>query len=97
MRAGRILLKTGAVALIIIVAILSGITFVLSKAAGWILGPVILFVIGCIVFCVFKQEWSQCLPLAIILAGSVGMLIGAGALLGVLDIVRHNLAGFIVS
>ena len=77
MRTGRILLKTGAVALIIIVAILGGITFVLSKAAGWIFGPVILFVIGCIVFCVFKQEWSQCLQLAIILAGSVGMLIGA--------------------
>ena len=97
MRAGRILLKAGAVALIIIVTILGGITFVLSKAAGWIFGPVILFVIGCIVFCVFKQEWSQCLPLAIILAGSVGMLIGAGALLGVLDIARHNLAGFIIS
>ena len=61
MRAGRILLKTGAVVLIIVVAILSGITFVLSKAAGWILGPIILFVIGCIVFCMvsFRGLFSK--------------------------------------
>lgn len=97
MRAGRIVLKIGIVPLIVVVAIVSGIVFVLSKAAGWILGPIILFVIACLIFCVCKQEWSQCLPLAIILAGSFGLLFGAGLLTEMLAVARSGLVTFLFS
>lgn len=97
MRAGRILLKIGAVPLIVIVTILNGIVFVLSRVAGWILGPVILFVIACLAFCILKQEWSHCLPLGIILAGTVGLLFGAGVLTEAMAVARRGLIRFLMA
>lgn len=97
MKVGRIFLKIGAVPLVMIVAILNAVLFVLSKAAGWVFGPIILFVIGCMVFCVFKQEWTQFLPLVIILAGAFGLLFGAGILTEVVAMTRKMLVRFLIS
>ena len=97
MRIGRIMVKVAVVPLLIVVAIISGIVFVLSRAGSWIIGPLILFVIACLAFCIFKQEWSRCLPLGIILAGAVGLQFAVGFLEIGLQAARRGLVGFLIS
>ena len=83
----RILLKAALLPVVLILLIVKVIVKVGMHLSSIVLGGLILFVAGCLIYTITKQAWSQTFLLALIEAGIMGIesLIDA-ALMGIAGI-----------
>ena len=58
-----------------------------------ILGGLILFVAGCLIYTITKQAWSQTFLLALIEAGIMGITIGTAVIESLIDAALMGIAG----
>ena len=88
----RILLKTALLPVVLILLLLKVIVKVGMQISSIILGGLILFVAGCLIYTITKQAWSQTFLLALIEAAVMGITIGTGIIESLVDASRMGIA-----
>ncbi|MBQ9167220.1 MAG: hypothetical protein IJX67_02280, partial [Oscillospiraceae bacterium] len=81
----RILLKTALLPVVMILLFVKVIVKVGMQLSSIILGGLILFVAGCLIYTITKQAWSQTFLLALIEAGIMGITIGTAVIESLID------------
>ena len=93
----RILFKIVAVPLFLIVGTVEFLFKFLTNVSSYVIGPLMLFIIGCDIWCVFGQKWTQCLILTGMIAACFLVLFIAAVVIGLLESAREGIEGFIRS
>ena len=93
---GKVILRILLVPVILLVAALSIFVKILVHVGAFAVGLFLLFLLGCIIWTLFHQLWSQTGLLLGISACSVGVFFGAGMLESLLENVSSALAGLMV-
>ena len=88
----RILLKTARLPVIVQLLILKAIVKIGMQISSVILGGLILFVAGCIIYTITKQTWSQTFLLLLIEAGIMVITIGTGIIESLVDAALMGIA-----
>ena len=89
----RILLKAALLPVVLILLIVKVIVKVGMQLSSIILGGLILFVAGCLIYTITKQAWSQTFLLALIEAGIMGITIGTAVIESLIDAALMGIAG----
>ena len=89
----RILLKTALLPVVLILLFVKVIVKVGMQLSSIILGGLILFVAGCLIYTITKQAWSQPFLLALIEAGIMGITIGTAVIESLIDAALMGIAG----
>lgn len=89
----RILLKTTLLPVVLILLFVKVIVKVGMQLSSIILGGLILFVAGCLIYTITKQAWSQTFLLALIEAGIMGITIGTAVIESLIDAALMGIAG----
>lgn len=89
----RILLKTALLPVVLILIFVKVIVKVGMQLSSIILGGLILFVAGCLIYTITKQAWSQTFLLALIEAGIMGITIGTAVIESLIDAALMGIAG----
>ena len=89
----RILLKTALLPVVLILLIVKVIVKVGMHLSSIVLGGLILFVAGCLIYTITKQAWSQTFLLALIEAGIMGITIGTAVIESLIDAALMGIAG----
>ena len=89
----RILLKTALLPVVLILLFVKVIVKVGMQLSSIILGGLILFVAGCLIYTITKQAWSQAFLLALIEAGIMGITIGTAVIESLIDAALMGIAG----
>ena len=89
----RILLKTALLPVVLILLFVKVIVKVGMQLSSIILGGLILFVAGCLIYTITKQAWSQTFLLALIEAGIMGITIGIAVIESLIDAALMGIAG----
>ena len=89
----RILLKTALLPVVLILLFVKVIVKVGMQLSSIILGGLILFVAGCLIYAITKQAWSQTFLLALIEAGIMGITIGTAVIESLIDAALMGIAG----
>ena len=89
----RILLKTALLPVVLILLFVKVIVKVGMQLSSIILGGLILFVAGCLIYTITKQAWSQTFLLALIEAGIMGITIGTAVIESLIDAALMRIAG----
>ena len=88
------LLKVALLPVIIILLILKVLVKIGMELSSVLLGGLTLFVLGCIIYTVTKQAWSQTFLLLLIEAGLMAVTIGTGIIEGLVDMALAGLVSF---
>ena len=88
----RILLKTALLPVILLLLIVKVIVKIGMHISSIILGGMILFVAGCIIYTIMKQTWSQTFVLVLIEAGIMGITICTGIIESLVDAALMGIA-----
>ena len=89
----RIILKTALLPVVLILLIVKVIVKVGMHLSSIVLGGLILFVAGCLIYTITKQAWSQTFLLALIEAGIMGITIGTAVIESLIDAALMGIAG----
>ena len=89
----RILLKAALLPVVLILLIVKVIVKVGMHLSSIVLGGLILFVAGCLIYTIAKQAWSQTFLLALIEAGIMGITIGTAVIESLIDAALMGIAG----
>ena len=89
----RILLKAALLPVVLILLIVKVIVKVGMHLSSIVLGGLILFVAGCLIYTITKQAWSQTVLLALIEAGIMGITIGTAVIESLIDAALMGIAG----
>ena len=89
----RILLKAALLPVVLILLIVKVIVKVGMHLSSIVLGGLILFVAGCLIYTITKQAWSQTFLLALIEAGIMGITIGTAVIECLIDAALMGIAG----
>ena len=89
----RILLKTALLPVVLILLFVKVIVKVGMHLSSIVLGGLILFVAGCLIYTITKQAWSQTFLLALIEAGIMGITIGTAVIESLIDAALMGIAG----
>ena len=89
----RILLQTALLPVVLILLFVKVIVKVGMQLSSIILGGLILFVAGCLIYTITKQAWSQTFLLALIEAGIMGITIGTAVIESLIDAALMGIAG----
>lgn len=89
----RILLKTALLPVVLILLIVKIIVKVGMQLSSIILGGLILFAAGCLIYTITKQAWSQTFLLILIEAGIMGITIGTAVIECLIDTALMGIAG----
>ena len=89
----RILLKAALLPVVLILLIVKVIVKVGMHLSSIVLGGLILFVAGCLIYIITKQAWSQTFLLALIEAGIMGITIGTAVIESLIDAALMGIAG----
>lgn len=68
-----------------------------ANLSCYVLGPLMLFLLGCGIYTITKQQWSQTILLALMEVACVAVLFGAVLIETALDSVNSALIGFLHS
>ncbi len=74
----RIILKVLLFPVVFILRFVWFIASILVQLSMWVMSPVILFVLGCGIYCVVKARWSDVFLLTLIEMGLFAAAFGAG-------------------
>ena len=88
----RILLKVALLPVVLILLLLKVIVKVGMHLSSIVLGGLILFVAGCLIYTITKQAWSQTFLLALIEAGIMGITIGTAVIESLIDAALMGIA-----
>lgn len=88
----RILLKAALLPVVLILLLVKVIVKVGMQLSSIILGGLILFVAGCLIYTITKQAWSQTFLLALIEAGIMGITIGTAVIESLIDAALMGIA-----
>ncbi|BAK46965.1 hypothetical protein CXIVA_09980 [Clostridium sp. SY8519] len=88
----RILLKAALLPVVLILLLVKVIVKVGMQISSIILGGLILFVAGCLIYTITKQAWSQTFLLALIEAGIMGITIGTAVIESLIDAALMGIA-----
>lgn len=88
----RILLKTALLPVVLILLLVKVVVKVGMQVSSIILGGLILFVAGCLIYTITKQAWSQTFLLVLIEAAIMGVTIGTGIIESLVDAVLMGIA-----
>lgn len=91
----KFLLKILAILVIVPVFILMMAVKLLVNLSSYILGPLMLFLIGCAIYTIIQSAWSQLLILGIMLMACVLALFGASWVIVTLEDVNNRLKTFV--
>ena len=89
----RILLKTALLPVVLILLLLKVIVKVGMQILSVVLGGLILFVAGCLIYTITRQAWSQTFLLVLIEAAVMGITIGTGIIESLVDAALLGIAG----
>ena len=89
----RILLKTALLPVVLILLLLKVIVKVGMQISSVVLGGLILFVAGCLIYTITRQAWSQTFLLVLIEATVMGITIGTGIIESLVDAALMRIAG----
>ena len=89
----RILLKAALLPVVLILLPVKVVVKVGMQLSSIILGGLILFVAGCLIYTITKQAWSQTFLLALIEAGIMGITIGTAVIESLIDAALMGIAG----
>lgn len=89
----RILLKVALLPVVLILLLLKVIVKVGMQISSVVLGGLILFVAGCLIYTITKQAWSQTCLLVLIEAVIMGVTIGTGIIESLVDAALMGIAG----
>ena len=88
----RILLKTALLPVVLILLFVKVVVKVGIQISSIILGGLILFVAGCLIYTITKQAWSQTFLLILIEAGIMGITIGTAVIESLVDAALMGIA-----
>lgn len=88
----RIILKTALLPVVLILLIVKVIVKVGMHLSSIVLGGLILFVAGCLIYTITKQAWSQTFLLVLIEAAVMGITIGTGIIESLVDAALMGIA-----
>ena len=89
----RILLKVALLPVVLILLLLKVIVKVGMQISSVVLGGLILFVAGCLIYTITRQAWSQTFLLVLIEAVIMGVTIGTGIIESLVDAALMGIAG----
>ena len=85
--------KTALFPVVLILLLVKVVVKVGMQISSIILGGLILFVAGCLIYTITKQAWSQTFLLALIEAGIMGITIGTAVIESLIDAALMGIAG----
>lgn len=88
----RIILKTALLPVVLILLIVKVIVKVGMHLSSIVLGGLILFVAGCLIYTITKQAWSQTFLLVLVEAAVMGITIGTGIIESLVDAALMGIA-----
>ena len=88
----RILLKVALLPVVLILLLLKVIVKVGMQISSVVLGGLILFVAGCLIYTITKQAWSQTFLLVLIEVAVMGVTIGTGIIESLVDAALMGIA-----
>lgn len=88
----RILLRAALLPIVLILLIVKVIVKVGMQISSVILGGLILFVAGCLIYTITKQAWSQTFLLVLIEVAVMGVTIGTGIIESLVDAALMGIA-----
>ena len=91
----KFLLKIVAVVLIVPVVLFMLMMKLLVNLSSYVLGPFMLFLIGCSIYTIFQSSWNQLLILAILLLACVLALFCASWVIVTLEGVNDRLRSYV--
>ena len=83
------------VAVVLIVPVVMFMMKLLVNLSSYVLGPFVLFLIGCSIYTIFQSAWNQFLILAILLLACVLTLFCASWVIATLEDVNDRLKSFV--
>ena len=89
----RILLKVALLPVVLILLLLKVIVKVGMQISSVVLGGLILFVAGCLIYTITRQAWSQTFLLVLIEAGIMAATICTGIIESLVDAALLGIAG----
>ena len=89
----RILLKAVLLPVVLILLLVKVVVKVGMQISSIVLGGLILFVAGCLIYTITKQAWSQTFLLILIEAGIMGITIGTAVIESLIDAALMAIAG----
>ena len=81
----KIMLKILLFPLVFILRFVWFIASLLMQISMWVLSPIILFVLGCGIYCVVKARWSDVFLLTLIEMGLFALSFGAGMIVELVE------------
>ena len=81
----KIILKILLFPLVFILRFVWFIASLLMQISMWVLSPIILFVLGCGIYCVVKARWSDVFLLTLIEMGLFALTFGAGMIVELVE------------
>ena len=81
----KIILKILLFPLVFILCFVWFIASLLMQISMWVISPVILFVLGCGIYCVVKARWSDVFLLTLIEMGLFALTFGAGMIVELVE------------
>ena len=81
----KIILKILLFPLVFILRFVWFIASLLMQISMWVLSPIILFVLGCGIYCVVKARWSDVFLLTLIEMGLFALSFGAGMIVELVE------------
>ncbi|MDY6341993.1 MAG: hypothetical protein SPL54_06945 [Lachnospiraceae bacterium] len=93
----RILFKIIAIPLFLIVGLAELAFKLLINVSSYVIGPLMFFIIGCDIWCLFGQRWLHCLLLTGMAVTCFLVLAAAAVVIVLLETVRGGIGGFIRS
>lgn len=84
-------LKIMLLPLLLVTATVSVLLQIAAHLSCYVMGPLLLFLLGCGIYTVVQQLWSQTFLLGVIAVACVGMLMSAAMVQGVLDSLQERL------
>ena len=90
----RILLRVLCFPLVVLCTLIKWLAVVVMTCGSYVLSPLMLFIFGCGVYTVCRQQWDQALLLGILEACCIALLTGVAWVAGIADSVIMTLTGF---
>lgn len=93
----RIIFKIMALPVFLIVGIAELLFKLLTNLSSYIIGPLMLFIVSCDIWCLIGQRWTQCLILTGMAAVCFLVLFAATFVIVLLESAREGITSFIRS
>jgi hypothetical protein len=93
----RIIFKILAVPLFLIVGIGELLFKLLTNISSYVIGPLMFFIIGCDIWCLFGQQWLNCFLLTGMAVALFLVLFAAAVVIVLFESVREGITNFIRS